>query len=98
MINNRNMSQVAFLLFSLLRQNVTLVSVLTLDFTGSGKRETLFCTGVRFYLWHFFNCLIVNNTQSQAAAPIPWGFQGKPYDLRLFTYFLSLAGTITSGS
>ena len=42
MINNSNMSQVAFLLFSLLRENVTFVSVLTLDFTGSGKRETLF--------------------------------------------------------
>ena len=47
------MGQVAFLLFSLLRQNVTFVSVLTLDFTGSGKRETLFSTGVRFYLWHY---------------------------------------------
>jgi len=34
--------------------------VFTLDFTGSGKREALFCTGVRFYLWHFKNCLIVN--------------------------------------
>ena len=60
------MGQVAFLLFSLLRQNVTLVSVLTLDFTGSGKRKTLFCTGVRFYLWHFvINCLIVNNSSDR---------------------------------
>jgi len=66
MIYDSNMSQVAFLLFSLLRENVTLVSVLTLDFTGSGKRETLFCTGVRFYLWHFvINCLIVNNTSDR---------------------------------
>ena len=53
MINDSNMSQVAFLLFSLLRQNVTLVSVLTLDFTCSGKRETLFGTGISLYLWHF---------------------------------------------
>ena len=60
------MGQVAFLLFSLLRQNVTFVSVLTLDFTGSGKRETLFSTGVRFYLWHFvINCLIVNTTSDR---------------------------------
>ena len=64
------MGQVAFLLFSLLRQNVTLVSVLTLDFTGSGKRETLFCTGVRFYLWHFKNCLIVNKYVRQAAVAL----------------------------
>ena len=55
------MSQVAFLLFSLLSQNVTFVSVLTLDFTGSGKRETLFSTGVRFYLWHFVLNLVINN-------------------------------------
>ena len=47
------MSQVAFLLFSLLRQNVTFVSVLTLNFTGSGKREALFGTGISLYLWHF---------------------------------------------
>ena len=67
------MSQVAFLLFSLLRQNVTFVSVLTLDFTGSGKRETLFCTGVRFYLWHFvIKYLIVNNSSDrQPSRSIP---------------------------
>ena len=67
MINNSNMSEVAFLFFSLLRQNVTFVSVLTLDFTGSGKRETLFCTGVRFYLWHFVLNLVINIKKSRAA-------------------------------
>jgi len=62
MINNRNMSEVAFLLFSLLRENVTFVSVLTLDFTSSGKRKTLFGTGVSFYLWHFLKLnLVINN-------------------------------------
>ena len=66
MINNCNMSQVAFLLFSLLRQNVTLVSVLTLDFTGAGKRETLFSTGISLYHWHFvIKYLIVNNSSDR---------------------------------
>ena len=72
------MGEVAFLLFSLLRQNVTFVSVLTLDFTGSGKRETLFSTGVRFYLWHFvinIKLLIIRPTGSRAhTAPV----KGKP--------------------
>ena len=73
------MSQVAFLLFSLLRQNVTFVSVLTLDFTGSGKRETLFCTGVRFYLWHFvINCLIVNNSSDRQPSRSRREVKGRP--------------------
>ena len=53
MIYDSNVGQVAFLFFSLLRQNVTFVSVLTLDFTRSGKRKTLFSTGISLYLWHF---------------------------------------------
>ena len=66
MIYDSNMSQVAFLLFSLLRQNVTFVSVLTLNFTGSGKREALFCTGISLYLWHFvIKYLIVNNSSDR---------------------------------
>ena len=66
MIYNSNVGQVAFLFFSLLRQNVTFVSVLTLDFTRSGKRETLFGTGISLYLWHFvINCLIVNNSSDR---------------------------------
>ena len=54
------MGQVAFLFLGLLRQNVTLVSVFTLNFTRSGKSESFFCTGISFYLWHFVNNLIVN--------------------------------------
>ena len=47
------MGQVAFLFLGLLRQNVTLVSVFTLNFTGSGKSESFFSTGISLYFWHF---------------------------------------------
>lgn len=48
-----NVVEVALLLFRFLRQNVRVVSVMSLDLTCSGELETLFCAGVRLYFWHF---------------------------------------------
>ena len=46
--------QIALLLLFLLSQDVTVISVVTLNLTRSGKLETLFGTGIRLYFWHFF--------------------------------------------
>ena len=51
-INNRSIAQISLLLFRLLRQNVAVKSMLSLDFTRSGKSKSFFGTGVRLDLWH----------------------------------------------
>ena len=51
-INSRSIAQISLLLFRLLRQNVTVESMLSLDFTRSGKSKSFFGTGVRLDLWH----------------------------------------------
>ena len=51
-IYQARMAKVSFLLFRLLRQDVTVKSVLSLDFTRSGKSESFFSTGVSLDLWH----------------------------------------------
>ena len=48
------MVEVSLLLLCLLSQNVTVVSVMTLDLTRTGECESLLCTGVCLYFWHFF--------------------------------------------
>ena len=48
--------QVAFLLLCFLSQNVTVVSVMSFDLTGSGETESLLCAGICLYFWHFFVC------------------------------------------
>ena len=48
------MNQISLLLLCLLSQNVTVISVMTLDLTCTGKAESLLCTGVSLYFWHFF--------------------------------------------
>jgi hypothetical protein len=52
-------SQVAFLFFSLLGQNVTLVSVFTLDFARSGKSESFLAPELVFTFGILFKNLIV---------------------------------------
>ena len=59
--DNRAVVEISLLLLRLLRQNVTVISVLTLDLACSSKRETLLCSGLSFNFWHFFVCLIINN-------------------------------------
>ena len=46
------MIQIPFLLLGLLGEDVAVVSMLPLDFSRSGKRETLFGTGVGLKLCH----------------------------------------------
>lgn len=53
--------KISFLLLGLLCENVAMISVFSLDFPRSGKRKTLFGTGVGFLLCHLFKLLIVNN-------------------------------------
>ena len=62
------MVEIPLLLLGLLRENVAVVSVLSLDFSRSGKRETLFGTGVGLKLCHFFvfNKLILYRPATQA--------------------------------
>lgn len=45
--------EVALLLFGLLGQDVTVVSVTSFDLTRSGERETLLGAGISLYFWHF---------------------------------------------
>ena len=59
MVNDGHVVEVSLLLLCLLRQDVAVVGMLTLDFTRSGKSESLFGTGISLYLWHFlclFDC------------------------------------------
>lgn len=48
LINDGYVGQVTFLFLCFLGQNVTLESVLTLDFTGSGKSKSFFSTELVF--------------------------------------------------
>lgn len=51
--NEASLTEITLLLLSLLRQDVTVEGVLTLDLTGSGERETLLCTRISLYFRHF---------------------------------------------
>jgi len=52
--NQARVAKVTLLLLGLLRENVTVESVLSLDLTGSGERETLLCAGISLYFRHLF--------------------------------------------
>ena len=52
-VHDSNVVEVAFLLFGLLGQDVTVVSVTSFDLTRSGERETLLGAGISLYFWHF---------------------------------------------
>ena len=68
LVEDGEMVEIPLLLLGLLRENVAVVSVLSLDFSRSGKRETLFGTGVGLKLCHFFvfNKLIIYRPATQA--------------------------------
>ena len=53
-VNETNVYKVTLLLLRLLRQDVTVESVLSLDLTGSGERETLLSTRISLYFRHLF--------------------------------------------
>ncbi len=40
-------------LLGLLCKNMAFVGVLALDLSGSGKRESLFCSRICLHFWHF---------------------------------------------
>ena len=52
--NQARVAKVTLLLLGLLRENVTVESVLSLDLTGSGERETLLSAGISLYFRHLF--------------------------------------------
>ncbi len=52
------MVEVALLCRFLLGEDVTVVSVLSLDFAGTGEREAFFGSGLSFHLRHYFTVLI----------------------------------------
>ena len=51
-VNEGHMVKVAILLLGLLGQDVTVISVVTLNLTGSGERKTLLCTRISLYFRH----------------------------------------------
>ena len=48
------MVEVALLGRFLLGEDVTVVSMLSLDFAGAGEGETLLGSGLGFHCWHYF--------------------------------------------
>ena len=46
------MAEVTLLLLGFLRENVAVISVLSLDLTRSGKGEPFFGTGISLNFWH----------------------------------------------
>ena len=45
--------KISLLLLGLLCQDVAMISVMTLYLTTAGEHESLLCTGVCLYFWHF---------------------------------------------
>jgi hypothetical protein len=71
-VNQTCVRKISLLLFSLLRQNVTFVCMLSLDFSWSGKGEPLLGTGISLHFWHFahFFCKLFNlDNQPDIALP-----------------------------
>jgi len=52
-VNQTGLCQISLLLFGLLRQDMTLISMFPFDFSCSGKGEPLFGTGISLHFWHF---------------------------------------------
>ena len=51
--NGTRIAEVAFLFRRLFGQDVTVISVLTLDLTCAGESKTFLCSGVCFHFRHF---------------------------------------------
>jgi hypothetical protein len=52
-INDRHASKISLSFRAFLRQDMTLVSMLSLDFPGSGQEESLLCATHALHFWHF---------------------------------------------
>ena len=46
-------AEITLLFLSLFGQDMTVISVLTLDLTCAGESKTLLCSGISFHFWHF---------------------------------------------
>lgn len=57
--NECRMVQITLALLGLLRQDVAVVSVFTLDLSRAGEREALLGRGIGLYFRHFFMFLVV---------------------------------------
>ena len=57
-MNKRCLRQSSLSVFRLLGQNVTLKRVLSLDFSGTRKAETLLSTGIGFHFRHSSQVLV----------------------------------------
>ena len=53
LFDNGAVSQITFSLFGLFGENVAVVSVMSLDFTGAGQSESFLGSGFRFDFRHF---------------------------------------------
>lgn len=51
-VNDGGIRQVSLPLLRLLRQDVTFVSVLSLELSRAGERKTFLRTGLAFHFWH----------------------------------------------
>ena len=54
LVEDGEMVEIPLLLLGLLRENVAVVSVTSLNLTCTGERESLLRTGVCLYFWHCF--------------------------------------------
>ena len=45
--------QITFLLCGFLREDVAVISVFPLDFSGAGEVEALLGSGISLHFWHF---------------------------------------------
>ena len=69
LVNESLVNQITFLFLCFLSQDVTVVSMMSLDLTCTGETESLLRTGIRFYFWHCF--LLFNCYYIAAATHIP---------------------------
>ena len=61
LFDNSAISQIAFSLFCLFSENVAMVGMMSLDFTGAGQSESLLGGGLSFNFRHFFLIFKVYN-------------------------------------
>jgi hypothetical protein len=59
-MNQTCMSKCAFTLGTHFGEDMAFVSVLSLDLSGAGVRESLLGTGIGFHFWHCGDILIVD--------------------------------------
>jgi hypothetical protein len=64
LVNCSEISQIPFTLGSLLGQDMTLESVFSSNFPGSGQSKSFFSAGINLHFWHFLFYLCVTTSFS----------------------------------